>query len=55
MFCGEDVSADTDNKDISLKKLNEVNGIDLNTRNVGRICGRVFKNGEASYSCKYCI
>lgn len=53
MFYGEDVSADTADKDISLQKLSEVNGVDLTSQNVGRICGRLFKNGEPNYWCKY--
>lgn len=52
MFCGEDVSVDSEEKDVSLKKLNEISGIDSTSRRPGQICGRVFKNGEPNYTCK---
>lgn len=52
MYCGEAGSSDAKNV-ASLKKLGQDTGIDASNRRPGQICGRVFKNGDPNYTCKY--
>jgi hypothetical protein len=58
MFCAESSAPILPNEqneplDSSLHKLKEIVDIDETVTRSGQICGRVFKNGEPNYSCKY--
>lgn len=55
MLYGEDISANSVDKDVSLKKLFEISGIDPNIQNANQTCHHVFSGGEISYWCRYKI
>uniref|UniRef100_A0A1I8B864 SCP domain-containing protein n=1 Tax=Meloidogyne hapla TaxID=6305 RepID=A0A1I8B864_MELHA len=44
---------DEGHRNISLRKLNEIVNVEDAKSKGGQICGRMFRNGEPNYSCKY--
>ena len=56
MFCvgtpAEEEVKEEGHRNISLRKLNEIVNVE-DVKSKGGICGRMFRNGEPNYSCKY--
>ncbi|KAH7722004.1 Zinc finger in N-recognin family protein [Aphelenchoides avenae] len=53
MFCGEEKYREP-HEEASIRKLTTTAGVASTQRRPGQICGRVFRNGEPTYTCKEC-